>query len=92
MTEHMQVNRKDKHSMRGLITMLNKRRGLLLYLDRRDPVAFERVTEEFGIRRGSLRLQPGASKHVSTSKKKVAARIKAERAKAKIKTLTLKKR
>jgi hypothetical protein len=52
MTEHLKVNRKDKASLRGLLMMLNRRRKLLLYLERSDPQAHARLMERFGIRIG----------------------------------------
>uniref|UniRef100_A0A7S1XRX6 30S ribosomal protein S15 n=1 Tax=Phaeomonas parva TaxID=124430 RepID=A0A7S1XRX6_9STRA len=50
MTEHAKRHPKDHHSRRGLITMVNKRRRLLNYLNKTDPEAVERITSELGIR------------------------------------------
>lgn len=36
LTEHLKVHKKDNSSRRGLITMVNKRRKLLIYLSDKD--------------------------------------------------------
>jgi len=51
LTEHLKANKKDNHSRRGLIAMVNKRRKLLKYLKREDLDAYEKITDELGIRR-----------------------------------------
>jgi small subunit ribosomal protein S15 len=51
LTEHLKVNKKDNHSRRGLIAMVNKRRKLLKYLKREDLQAYESITDELGIRK-----------------------------------------
>ncbi|MDP2873779.1 MAG: 30S ribosomal protein S15 [bacterium] len=36
LSKHLKVNEKDAHSRRGLLQMVNKRRRLLLYLQRKE--------------------------------------------------------
>lgn len=49
-TEHMKEHKKDNHSRRGLIEMVNKRRKLLKYLNRKDHDRFESLIKELSIR------------------------------------------
>ncbi len=51
MTEHLRAHRKDNHSRRGLIKMVNKRRKLLKYLNRKDHARFQSISAELKIRR-----------------------------------------
>ena len=50
LTEHIKANKKDLHSRRGLIGMVNKRKKLLNYLKRVDEQRYRKVIEELGIR------------------------------------------
>ena len=50
LTEHIKKNKKDLHSRRGLIGMVNKRRKLLKYLKRKNPERYRQVIEELQIR------------------------------------------
>ena len=50
MTKHMQDNKKDYASLRGLTAMVTRRRKLLEYLLREDVEEFKRLTGELGIR------------------------------------------
>ena len=50
LTEHLKKNKKDLHSRRGLIGMVNKRRKLLNYLKRVDEERYNKIVEELGIR------------------------------------------
>ena len=50
LTEHIKQNKKDLHSRRGLIGMVNKRRKLLNYLKRIDAERYKKIVEELGIR------------------------------------------
>jgi len=54
MTKHMQVNKKDYASLRGLTAMVTRRRKLLEYLLREDVSEFKRLTSELGIRTNQL--------------------------------------
>jgi len=42
---HLAIFRKDKHSRRGLLQMLGKRRSLLTYLKRCDLARFDKVSQ-----------------------------------------------
>ena len=48
MTKHMQENKKDYASLRGLTAMVTRRRKLLEYLLREDFPEFKRLTSELG--------------------------------------------
>ena len=50
LTEHIKRNKKDLHSRRGLIGMVNKRRKLLKYLKRKNPERYQQVIKELKIR------------------------------------------
>ncbi len=47
---HLNVNPKDKHSRRGLLQMVGKRKGFLLYLKEKDIEAYRNLIKELGIR------------------------------------------
>ncbi len=51
LTEHFKKNKKDHHSRRGLIRMVNRRRKLLDYLKRTDAPKYLSVIKELGIRK-----------------------------------------
>ena len=51
LTPHLEVNKKDKHSLRGLMQMVGKRRSLLDYLAKKDINRYRSVIAELGIRR-----------------------------------------
>ncbi len=48
---HFEKNRKDKHSLRGLMKMVGKRRSLLDYLMKKDIQRYRAIIAELGIRR-----------------------------------------
>merc|ERR1719502_2428321 len=54
MTKHMESNRKDYASLRGLTQMVTRRRKLLEYLLKTDLPEFHRLTSELGIRTNQL--------------------------------------
>jgi small subunit ribosomal protein S15 len=54
MTTHMQQNKKDYASLRGLTRMVTRRRKLLEYLLKHDLPEFKRITAELGIRTNQL--------------------------------------
>ena len=60
MTKHMQENKKDYASLRGLTAMVNRRKKLLEYLLQEDFPEFKRITAELGIRTNQL-LKPKLS-------------------------------
>ncbi len=51
LTEHFKTHKKDNHSRRGLIKLVNQRRKLLDYLKRRDQGRYEVLIAELGIRK-----------------------------------------
>ena len=51
LTGHMGGNRNDKHSRRGLIGMVSKRRKLLKYLKRTDPEKHTNTLAALGLRK-----------------------------------------
>lgn len=51
--QHFHKNKKDVHSRKGLMELMQSRRSLLLYLEPRDPAAYARVVEKYQIREGT---------------------------------------
>ena len=51
LSQHFEKNRKDHHSRRGLLMMVNRRRSLLDYLARKDPGRYDSVVSQLGLRR-----------------------------------------
>jgi len=51
LSEHMQANKKDFSSRRGLLKLVATRRKLLDYLKRKDEKSYQAVIEKNGIRR-----------------------------------------
>ena len=51
LTEHLRLHRKDFASRRGLIMMVNKRRRLLDYLNRRAPERYREIVERLSLRK-----------------------------------------
>lgn len=50
LTEHLKSHKKDFHSRRGLIGMVNRRRKLLSYLKQVAPELATRLVQDLGIR------------------------------------------
>ena len=48
---HFKSNKKDHHSRRGLIRMVNQRRKLLDYLKRKDFERYQSLIQRLGLRR-----------------------------------------
>jgi small subunit ribosomal protein S15 len=48
---HFEVNKKDHHSRRGLIRMVNQRRKLLDYLKRKDSDRYSALIKRLALRR-----------------------------------------
>jgi len=46
---HLKTFKKDVHSRRGLLAMVNKRRRLLQYLKKKDEVRYEAVTKKLNL-------------------------------------------
>ena len=51
LTSHLKSHSKDHASRRGLIMMVNKRRRLLDYLNRRDPDRYREIVERLSLRK-----------------------------------------
>lgn len=51
LTAHMQANPQDKHSQRGLLQMVGKRRKMLDYLMRKDIERYRACIAKLGIRK-----------------------------------------
>ena len=51
LTEHLKVHKKDKHSRRGLLKMVGKRRNLLNYLVKKDVNRYRAIVEKLGLRK-----------------------------------------
>jgi small subunit ribosomal protein S15 len=50
LTEHLKVHKKDKHSRRGLIKMVNERRRHLDYLAKYHKPRYEKIVADLGLR------------------------------------------
>ena len=50
LNEHLKKNAKDNHSRRGLLQMVGKRKGFLLYLKEKDIEAYRALIKELEIR------------------------------------------
>jgi small subunit ribosomal protein S15 len=51
LTEHLKVHKKDHSSRRGLIMMVNKRRKLLNYLQKKDEGRYKELIAKLGLRK-----------------------------------------
>ena len=51
LTEHFKTHKKDNHSRRGLLMMVNKRRSLLDYLKRKDVDRYNALIAKLGLRK-----------------------------------------
>jgi small subunit ribosomal protein S15 len=50
LTEHLKVHKKDKHSRRGLIKLVNERRRHLDYLAKYHKPRYEKIVADLGLR------------------------------------------
>ena len=51
LNEHLKLNNNDRHSRRGLLKMVGKRRNLLGYLQKKDINRYRAIIEKLGIRK-----------------------------------------
>ena len=51
LTEHFITNKKDNHSRRGLLLMVNKRRSLLKYVQSKSEERYQTLIKRLGLRR-----------------------------------------
>ena len=51
LTEHLQINKKDHSSRRGLLMMVSQRRRLLDYLHKKNVNRYQAITKKLKLRR-----------------------------------------
>ena len=51
LTEHFKINKKDHHSKRGLLGMINNRRKLLKYLRNKNEQRYTYLIKKLGLRK-----------------------------------------
>lgn len=51
LTHHLKRHPKDKHSRRGLLAMVNKRRKLLAYLSENSPRSYTNLVKKLGLKK-----------------------------------------
>ena len=51
LTDHFKANKKDNHSRRGLLKMVNTRRSLLDYLKKKDGERYQALIKRLGLRK-----------------------------------------
>lgn len=51
LTEHFKRHKKDNHSRRGLLMMVNNRRNLLSYLKSSDIARYQDIIQKLGLRK-----------------------------------------
>lgn len=51
LTEHFKIHKKDFHSMRGLIRMVNRRKKILSYLSKIDSNQYKQIIKDLGLRK-----------------------------------------
>ena len=51
LSDHFKKFKKDKHSTRGLTQSVNKRKGLLDYLNKNDPKAYGELIKKLNLRK-----------------------------------------
>ena len=49
--EHLEVNKKDHHTRRGLLMLVGQRRRMLDYLRRKDQARYQTLISRLGLRR-----------------------------------------
>jgi small subunit ribosomal protein S15 len=51
LTEHLKTHKKDKHSRRGLLILVSKRRKTLNYIKSKDKKRYENLIKKLGLRK-----------------------------------------
>ena len=51
LAEHFKTAKKDKHSSVGLTKSVNKRKKLLSYLKKKNPVSYQKVIKQLNLRK-----------------------------------------
>ncbi|NQT97185.1 MAG: 30S ribosomal protein S15 [Candidatus Marinimicrobia bacterium] len=50
LTEHVNIHKKDRHTRRGLVLLVAKRRKLMKYLRRTNPQSYVKILDDLSIR------------------------------------------
>lgn len=50
LTEHFKIHKKDKHSLKGLNSMVSQRKRLLKYYSKKDLEGYRALVKELGLR------------------------------------------
>jgi small subunit ribosomal protein S15 len=50
LTDHLKMHKKDFHSRRGLIAMVNRRRKLMSYLKGENPSLYTKIVQDLNLR------------------------------------------
>jgi small subunit ribosomal protein S15 len=48
---HFKAHKKDHHSRRGLLSLVGRRRRLLIYLKKKDPKKYSEITQKLSLRK-----------------------------------------
>lgn len=48
---HFKAHKKDHHSRRGLLSLVGRRRRLLIYLKKQDPKKYSEITQKLSLRK-----------------------------------------
>ncbi|MCL4364248.1 30S ribosomal protein S15 [Patescibacteria group bacterium] len=51
LAEHLDINKKDNHSRRGLLKVIAKRRRILNYLQKLDEKRYKKLVKELGLKK-----------------------------------------
>ena len=51
LSEHFKIHKKDRHSRRGLLGMINNRRKLLKYLKGKNEEEYQKLIKKLGLRK-----------------------------------------
>lgn len=51
LAEHLEINKKDNHSRRGLLKVIAKRRRILNYLQKLDEKRYKKLVKEIGLKK-----------------------------------------
>ncbi len=51
LTEHLEENKKDNHSRRGLLKVIAKRRRILTYLQKLDEKRYKKLLKQIGLKK-----------------------------------------
>ena len=51
LTKHFQTHKKDKHSMRGLMKMVSRRKKLLSYIKRKNQESYLKTIKDLSLRK-----------------------------------------